>query len=241
MTVIRLIDKTGDAAICAALAPMASCIGIQCRGEVKRVWNLDDTAILTGEGFQDGEWPAFIVQTLDDPQALAYHDEENGYPALYVGRDVILNNGGTIMRGSNSISAAFSHEVLEALEDEFCDFYADWRDGTNLVALEICDPVEDGSYEISDGASIVTVSNFVHPEWFRLGASRRKYDHLGMLTAPLTLSPGGYVALRSGEQIFGKQMPEWRREAKRASSRRKRARHAAVRRLCILPEGTSEG
>jgi hypothetical protein len=237
MPVIRLTDETGDKDICSALSAMASCIALQMNQEFATAWNTGPTNILVGGDLQPGEWPAKIVNVLDDPDALAYHsDDQDGYPTLFVGRDVILNNRGTILTGSNSISAALSHEVLEALADEFCDFWADWRDGVNLVALEPGDPVEDGFYDVSDGKNIVSVSNFVLPEWFRPGSSRRKFDHLGTLTAPLTITAGGYVALRSGQQIFGESMPDWKREVKRLQARRRRARRQQMKRLGIIPD-----
>lgn len=240
--VIRLTDETGDKDICSALPAMASCIALQMNQEFATSWNLGPTAIFVGGQLERGEWPAKIIRSLDDPEALAYHsDDQDGYPTLFVGRDVILNNQGTILTGSNSISSAMSHEIGEALVDAFCDFWADWRDGRNLVALEPFDPCEDGYYDVSDGKHIVSVSNFVHPEWFRPGSSRQKFDHLGKLTAPLTLTPGGYVELRNGEQIFGEKMPEWKRACKRNQARRRRARRQQMRRLGIIPDNPQVG
>lgn len=235
--VIRLTDETDDPDVCAELPAMASCVALQMSQEFATAWNVGPTNILVGGDPQPGEWPAKIVRSLDDPNSLAYHsDDQDGYPVLFVGRDVILDNGGTISRGSNSISAALSHEVGEAIVDAFCDWWSEWRDGVNLVALEPFDPVEDSYYDVSDGKSIVSVSNFVLPEWFRPGSSKRRFDHLGVLKAPLTLSPGGYVALRSGEQIFGERMPEWKRAAKRANARRRRAMRGKVKRYGIIPD-----
>lgn len=234
MIVIRLVDESGDPDVCAALPAIASCVELQMNQEFASAWERAPCSIVSGGSFQSGEWPARVVKSLDDPDALAYHsDDRDGYPVILVGRDVIIHNGGTILSGSNSISSAFSHEVGEALIDGFCDDWCDWRDGVNLVAKEPFDPVEDGYYDVSDGKSIVSVSNFVTPEWFRAGSSRQKFDHLGALSAPLTLSAGGYVALRSGEQIFGAKMPEWKRDLKRRHSRRERARRQALRRLGI--------
>lgn len=230
-TTIRLVDKTGDPDVCAALPAIASCVQLQCNQEVKRAWDLDDTIILVGGDLQPGEWPASIVSSLDVEDALAYHDVQGETVEILVGRDIIMGNGGTVTKGQNSISAAFSHEVLEALIDPGCDFFGDWRDGVTCVCLEICDPVEDGNYEVSDGQNIVTVSNFVHREWFRAGSSAKRFDHLGVLSAPLTLSPGGYVALRNGQQIYGEEMPAWKREIKERHSRRRRADVALRARL----------
>ena len=46
------------------------------------------------------------------------------------------------------------------------------------------------------------------------------FNHLKTLTAPFTILQGGYAIQRTGgpgteQQIFGSEMPEWRREMKR--------------------------
>lgn len=208
---------------------MASAATIQIARDASGPWNLGAVQVGVGNAAGADEWPCRFVKTLDDPEALAYHaDDASGYPTLFVGCDVILNNGGTLLEGSNSLSAALTHEILEALVDEWCDYWSDWRDGTDMVALEVADPVQDGCYDVQVDGSPVSVSNFVLPEWFRAGDSREKYDHLGVLKAPLTISPGGYVALRSGRQVFGEAMPDWLRAAKARGSRRARRRARAL-------------
>jgi hypothetical protein len=223
MITIRLIDKTADPDLCAALPTMASLVQTQVNAEFRAAWGCDEVSVGVGNVAQDGEWPCFFVPKLDDPEALAYHDEEaNGYPALYVGRDIILANGGTLLRGSTSILAALSHEVLEAIIDPWCIWYSQWTDA-RMVGLEVSDPCQDGCYDISDGKVIGSVSNFVLPEWFRQGPSRSgRYDRLGVLSAPLTLSSGGYVAFSDGTQIFGKEMPDWKVALKAKFPRRDR-------------------
>jgi hypothetical protein len=59
--------------------------------------------------------------------------------------------------------------------------------GAYVYALEVADPVEASSYTI-DG---IEVSNFVTPNWFRLGAPG-PYDYLNKLSAPTTALDGGY-------------------------------------------------
>lgn len=172
-------------------------------------------------------WPFQLVKTLSDPNALACHTvDAQGRPSLYCGTDVIFDNGGTLSSGSNSISAAMSHEVLEAIADAYVDFWCDFPDGSREVALEVADPVEGDSYNI-DG---VAVSNFVGPRWFRTGAG--PYDFMGKVTIPFTMSPGGYWVERSGgpngtsKQVFGDAMPEWKRAHKSKFSRRIRKARA---------------
>lgn len=239
MITIRLIDQTGDAEILAKLPVLASVVERQMNTDVKRAWNTDDVSIVVGSVFAPvgvGEWPAYIASSLDDPNALAYHSAPNGQPILMIGRDVILNNGGTILSGPNSLSAALSHEAGETLIDEFCDYWAEAlprlivlaNQSARFVALEPFDPVQDGSYEITTNEGTATVSNFVFPEWFRAGPSTRGFDRLGVLQAAQTLTDGGYVELDTGEQIFGARVPAFKRALLRLRSRRKR-RHAARR------------
>lgn len=227
MITIRLIDKTADPAVCNALPAMASLVSLQVNKEFNDAWEVGPVQVGVGNAPLDGEWPCFIVPSLDDPNALAYHDEEQtGTPGLYVGRDVILQKGGTMLDGSNSILAALSHEVLEALVDPWCTWYSDWTD-ERMVALEVCDPVENDGYQVRALGYVGTVSNFVLPEWFRASPNQGKFDHLGSLSAPLTLSPGGYVAFRDGTQSFGKDMNFRKRTLKQRTGRRaRRRRHA---------------
>jgi hypothetical protein len=109
-----------------------------------------------------------------------------------------------------------SHEVLEILGDPYITWWADGNDGRQY-ALEVCDPVEGDAYVI-DG---VSVSNFVGPRYFSAGPG--PYDWMRKLSAPFSMSPGGYLIVRSpgGEpsQIFGAEFPAWRRPLKRKRMR----------------------
>jgi hypothetical protein len=154
------------------------------------------------------------------PDALAYHTTDaRGRPKLVIGWGVVKSNGGTPYTGALSLSATLSHEVLETIIDPYVNFWAD-LDADHEVALEVCDPVEGDSYEI-DG---VAVSNFVGPRWFSDG--KGPYDFMGRLTAPRTMSPGGYMVLRKGgpsgstSQVYGNEMPNWKRTLKAKYGRR---------------------
>lgn len=221
---IRLIDRTADPDVCAALLPMAKCVELQVARDAAPAWNLGPVAIGVGNAPMTGEWPALVVRSLSDPEALAYHaDDADGYPTLFVGLDAVVSGGGSLLSGPDSLSSAFSHEVLEALVDPFCDWWSEWSD-ERMVALEIADPVQGGSYDVTVDGMTASVSNFVLPEWFRRGSSRERFDHLGQLSAPLTLAPGGYVAFKDGTQIFGERVSVPAAARKRRFGRRARAR-----------------
>lgn len=157
-----------------------------------------------------------VMDELDDPQALGYHTEDSG-EHIYgvVGTKVAMAQGAKALTGPYSISSILSHEVAEAFIDPYCSGWADSGKGY-LVALEACDPVENDTYTI-DG---IGVSNFVTTEWFNPQAAKTdRFDYMGHLKAPFTMSKGGYwVQSKAGRasQKFGEQMPEWRRLAKKA-------------------------
>ncbi|MHB2027561.1 MAG: hypothetical protein ACYCPT_01935 [Acidimicrobiales bacterium] len=249
---VQLLDQTGDAALCAALPAIAQAIEGQLNGEFSDVWNARPARceVAASEDTTDPDvWPCFIIPSLSDPQALAYHTTRNGNPVMYVGRDVIVASGGTYTRGSVSISTAIDHEVLETFGDEFCDYSAALP--TALVAfvqkqtgaaptvnvgvdLEICDPVQSECYDspitTSDGVS-VSLSNFVTPEWFRDGSSSEKFDHLGTRRGPGDVAAGGYVGLSDGSQAMGDLVPDWKKAivARRLTRRARRARARAFK------------
>lgn len=157
-----------------------------------------------------------VMDTLDDPQALGYHTVD-GSEHIWgvVGTKVAMDQGAKALTGPYSISSILSHEVCETFIDPSCGGYFDNGHGL-LIAYEIGDPVENDFYLI-DG---VGVSNFVTAEWFDASAAKTdRFDFMGKLTKPFSMSKGGYwVQSKAGKtsQKFGEMMPEWRRQAKRA-------------------------
>ena len=251
---VQLIDKTGDARLCAALPAIAQALERQVNEDFAPVW---DAAPVTVEVAEDPHAPdavpLYFVGKLDDPEALAYHTTDAGFAVGYVGRDIILENGGTYTSGASSLSAAASHELLELLADAFCDFYAlltarlaslriaKLGDEDALVALEVADPVQGDAYgDLAPGG--VAVSNFVTPEWFRDGESFVVgFDHMGNLSFPGELSPGGYVAFSDNQQLFGERVPSWKRaELAKTSRRRRRMGPQVVAALASSPAVPAE-
>jgi hypothetical protein len=161
-----------------------------------------------------------VMDDLDDPQALGYHTED-GADHIWgvVGTKAAMSQGAKALTGAYSISSILSHEVGEMFMDPFCSGWYDSGKGY-LVAAEIGDPVQSDFYLI-DG---VAVSNFVCGAWFNpMAAKTDKFDWMGNLKAPFTMSRGGYwVQLKGGKvtQKFGTQMPKWLREVKMSSESR---------------------
>ena len=141
----------------------------------------------------------------------------------------MLDQGGTALRGELSVSAALSHEVCEWFGDRFINLWAD-DGGRNEYALELCDPVEDDSYELAG----VSVSNFVTKRYFdHLAPKHAQFDYLKKLKKPYSMTPGGYLLIRHGTQVqqqYAAKYPDWKKAAKEfpASRTAKRLKAGAV-------------
>lgn len=101
-----------------------------------------------------------LMLVVDDipeaPSALAYHSlTASGRPMLRLGWETIKQNGGTLIKGPNSMSSAMSHEVLETIADPYVGFWSDFNDGLNEIALEVC---LSGDTEIATPSGPVTIA-----------------------------------------------------------------------------------
>lgn len=165
---------------------------------------------------------SYIIGIFDDSDqagALGWHSESPDgqvYGKVFAGP--VLDNGGTPLQGALTVASVLSHECAEA----FCDpaINAWCEDSTGLLyALEVGDPVESDSYDVTVGTNTVSVSNFALPAWFDPQApAGSKFDHLGNLTAPFTMTSGGYVVYMHGgteHQKYGDHYPEWKLAGKK--------------------------
>ena len=163
-----------------------------------------------------------VKNDLDDPNALGYHTED-GAAHIWgvVGTSAAMGQGAKALTGPYSISSILSHEIAEMFMDPFCSAWYDSGKGY-LVAAEIGDPVQSDYYML-DG---VAVSNFVCGPWFNpMAAKGSRFDYMGRLTAPFSMSKGGYWVQLSGgrtTQKFGEEMPRWLCEQKMRTETRTR-------------------
>lgn len=150
-------------------------------------------------------WLVVVLDDADQAGALGYHDETpDGRPYARVFAKPTLANGGTVLVGANSVSVTLSHEVLELLADPNVNLWAD--DGAaREIALEVGDPVEATSYDVTrttqSGTDVVAVSNFVLQSYFDVQSQAGVYDFLGLLHRPWSMLPGGYLITRSASRI----------------------------------------
>ncbi len=205
------------------------------------------TFLTKGAKLLAGDRLITVMDTLDDAQALGYHTED-GAEHIWgvVGTKAAMDQGAKALTGPYSISSILSHEVAEMFVDPYCTGWFDTAKGYQ-VAYEVADPVENDTYLIDN----VGVSNFVTSAWFNpMAAKTDKFDYMGKLKAPFTMSRGGYwVQSKAGRatQKFGDQMPDWRRQAKQAQFSRGHRRisepvsHAGMARVRIVNAAKGPG
>jgi hypothetical protein len=82
--------------------------------------------------------------------------------------------------------------------DPVANLWAEATDGTEY-AYEMSDPVEEDTFLV-DG---IQMSNFVHPSWFEpfRHPPGTKYDHLGLLKKPFSMTKGGYMIIKKNGKV----------------------------------------
>ena len=209
-TLISVINQSSRVTN-AEVESMTKALGVQYAQHVSPIWGLTPAveAVGTGETPTVGSTPAYIIDTPDVPNALGYHDEDANGPYIKVFVNPVLDNGGTTLMGSLSVSAVLSHEGCELLGDPSANRWADGPNGSDY-AIELSDAVQGDSYDITlDTGVVVSVSNFLYPDFFDPNVfPNTKLDYLGKLGLPFTMSPGGYQIVRTEpgnvSQIFGR-------------------------------------
>jgi hypothetical protein len=186
-----LIDHTDKVA---NLSILAVALQRQLREHVAPAWGLAPTdEVAAGAAEVDGACTVAILQDADQADALGYHDKTpNGAPYARVFLGPTLDAG-------LSISSVVSHEVIEARLDAACNLWADSERAGHEWAVEGCDAVQDESYDLGGYA----VSDFVLPAFFDPGA-KGPYDYAEKLSAPFSLTAGGYTILRVGGRAWQK-------------------------------------
>ena len=86
------------------------------------------------------------------------------------------------------LSTAISHEAMEMLGRPLLAEYVTLPNGSRW-AFEVADPCARDEYEL-DG---VWVSNFTTARYWNLPGDDRRYDHMGLISGPFELRPGGYT------------------------------------------------
>ncbi len=150
------------------------------------------------------DWQFIYFENADQAGALGFHDlTKKGQPfsKIFV-KSTIDDN--------EKVSVTACHELFEMAIDPVANLWAQANDGTEY-AYEMCDPVEEDTFEVNG----IAMSNFVHPTWFEpfKHPAGTKYDHLGKLKAPYSMTKGGYIiTMKNGKvsQKFGSKAKEQR-------------------------------
>lgn len=138
------------------------------------------------------DWQFVYFDTADVAGALGYHDlTKDGQPVSKIFVKTTLDD-------NQLVSVTACHELFEMAIDPIANLWAEAKDGTEY-AYEMSDAVEEDTFPV-DG---IPMSNFVHPAWFEpfQHPPGTKYDHLGLLKAPFTMTKGGYVILKKKGKV----------------------------------------
>ncbi len=166
------------------------------------------------------EWVVGLITNPDIPGALGYHDETPaGKPYAKIFPVLSAQDG-------VPLSGVISHEILETLGDPNVSRCCQWSDG-RFWADEKCDGVEAQHYKING----IEVSDFVLPPYFEpmTNTIGLKFDHMGIVTQPHQLLPGGYNQFwgkRGWQQItHAQQAPRSYRQLVEGRSKRRQKIH----------------
>ena len=138
------------------------------------------------------DWRFIYFDDADEAGALGYHDlTDEGQPISKVFVKTTIAAG-------DIVSVTASHELFEMVIDPIANLWAEAADGTEY-AYEMSDPVEEDTFLV-DG---IQISNFVHPSWFEpfKHPPKTKFDHLGLLKKPFSMTKGGYVIVKKKGKV----------------------------------------
>ena len=186
---------------------MAAAVQKQLTEHVAPAWFRHNATVITSPGpmfLEPSDASIAIFDGAAQATALGWHTVgPYGRPFARVFVRPILEAGGAVLhddKGGVSVATVLSHEIIEAFIDEDCQI---WADGPfsyrgSSYALEIADPVQNDVYTVVlDDGQPVSVSNFVHPNWFDVLAPRgSQFDHMHRLDAPFSMTPGGCILVR---------------------------------------------
>ena len=138
------------------------------------------------------DWQLIYFDNADAANAEGYHDlTHHGQPISKVFVDTSLDD-------KVPVSLTACHELFEMAIDPVANLWAEATIRTQY-AYEMCDPVEEDTFMV-DG---IEMSNFVHPSWFEpfKHPAGTKFDHLGKLKKPFTMTKGGYVIKKKNGRL----------------------------------------
>ena len=160
--------------------------------------------LYVSDAAKPSDWQFIYFDDADTAGALGYHDlTKDGQPLS----KIFVK---TTLAAKEKVSVTACHELFEMVIDPVANLWAEGPGGTEY-AYEMCDPVEEDTFLVNG----IEMSNFVHPSWFEpfKHPPGTKYDHLGRLTKPFSMTKGGYMIVKKGgkvSQVFGSKAKEKR-------------------------------
>lgn len=224
--VFVIIDAKVDPAELVRIAPG---LQMQLREDLAATWGVGEADVVRADDEPTMPGEIEIQIHADAPAneagALALHDKQpDGTPIIHVFYDLIMQFGA-------ELSAAVSHELLEARIDPEGDQVATLPDG-RVCALEICDQVESLTYPKLG----VDVSNFNTKANYGMGEGE-VYDFLHAQASAFEVMSGGYAQTRNSDgswnQLGGDAMSAYRKELERRGLGRPARRRRRHRRTSI--------
>lgn len=201
---------------------MTEVVNFQLNQQVLPAWGLPAVSVTFASSTAPEVIGSYIIGIMDDSDtadALGWHSEDDkGNIFGRVFAKPVLDNGGDALTKQLSVASVLSHEVIEAAIDPDINDWAEDSTG-HLWAKEAADPVENDSYLVKAAEGVeATCSNFVLPEFFDAQPPHgAKFDYLGKLSKPFSLSKGGYCVLMKGGKVtqkFGESYPSWKKASK---------------------------
>lgn len=122
-----------------------------------------------------------------------------------------------------TVASALFHEIAETLIDKRSNLF--WSTNqNNLIAAEVCNPVQDINVWIHYGQYDMALCDFILPSWKNYTSAPFDYRH--KLSTPFSISRGGHAILydlSDKQNIFGDLVPnwlaDWRKEDLRSKKR----------------------
>ncbi|MGH9821713.1 MAG: hypothetical protein ACREDR_00420, partial [Blastocatellia bacterium] len=199
----------------------------QVANEFRDAWGISANVVARPDPMVQvpNDFDVVFKDKSDEQGDLGYHFEEDaGWPGAFIFVQDCIDNGDPLA------SVALSHEIIEMLVDPGANQLASHDEEgqpTKIFPFEACDPVEGDTY---DGLNGVKLSNFVTPQYFEDNwpAGSQKFDHLGLVTKPFEIRPGGYMEVMAN----GKWDTVWGDKANRDKARHRPKRGADGCRNC---------
>jgi Bacterial Ig domain len=184
VAVINLSTKATDAQVASWVAAVQQ----QANTDVAAEWGNTVTMVIVPSNITPptADWYCGIFDNTDQAGALGWHAVgKNNEPLI----EIFVE---TSQQAGVAPESVLSHEIIESIGDANADtIVSNCLTSTGQTCemfRELCDAVEDNSYQIQG----LSVSDFVTKNWFVQG-SAGPWDHLAQTTKPFQLLPGGYM------------------------------------------------